>query len=118
MLIMEYMAKSLFRSLQIKNSGFFKRVYDIVKLIPSGKVVTYGQIARILGTKDARKVGWALHANKDVNVPCHRVVDRKGRLAPNFAFDGWKEQKRRLISEGIGFTDEIRVDLKRYLWKR
>ena len=77
---MEYMAKSLSRSLPIKNSGFFQRVYEVVKLIPSGKVATYGQIAMILGIKDARKVGWALHANKDPNVPCHRVVN-KGRAS-------------------------------------
>lgn len=115
--ITEYMAKSLFRSSQTKTSGFFQSVYDVVKLIPSGKVATYGQIAKILGTKDARKVGWALHANKDLNVPCHRVVNKEGRLAPNFAFDGWREQKRRLEEEGTSFVDEVRVDFKKHLWK-
>lgn len=113
---MGYMAKSLFKSSRIDNSGFFQRVYDIVRLIPSGKVATYGQIAKILGTKDARKVGFALHGNKDLNVPCHRVVNKCGRLAPNFAFDGWREQKRRLISEGVNFTDETHVELRKYFW--
>ncbi len=96
--------------------GFFERVYEIVKKIPEGKVVNYGQIAKAIGTKDVRKVGWALHANKDSGVPCHRVVNKEGRLAPNFAFDGWEEQKRRLEAEGVIFKDKINVDLKKYLW--
>lgn len=93
----------------------FERVYKVVKKIPSGKVATYGQIAEILGTKDSRKVGWALHANKDPKTPCHRVVSKVGALAPNFAFDGEKEQRRRLEAEGVGFVGK-KVDLKRYLW--
>lgn len=96
--------------------NFFNKVYSLVKKIPEGKVTTYGQIARALGTKDARKVGWALHANKDENTPCHRVVSKEGRLAKNFAFDGEEEQRRRLQEEGVTFTDSIHVDLK-HLWK-
>ena len=95
-------------------AGFFRKVYEVVRKIPYGKVATYGQIADYLKTKDARKVGWALHANSDPNVPCHRVVDREGRLAPNFAFDGEAEQKRRLTAEGVGFTQEGLVDLKKH----
>ena len=94
---------------------FFERVYKAVKRIPSGKVATYGQIAEILGTRDSRKVGWALHANKDPQTPCHRVVSRIGSLAPNFAFDGEREQRRRLEAEGVGFVGKT-VDLKRNLW--
>ncbi len=94
-------------------TGFFEQVYGAVKEIPKGKVATYGQIASILGTKDARRVGWALHANRDLKVPCHRVVNKDGRLAPNFAFDGWREQKRRLLEEGIVFKSENNVDLKK-----
>ncbi len=59
----------------------------------------------------SRQVGWALHQNKSLDVPCHRVVDRNGRLAPNFAFDGWKEQRKRLEQEGVEFVDEMHVDL-------
>ncbi len=98
--------------------SFYSKVYQIVKKIPPGKVATYGQIAKILGTRDARRVGHALHANKDRLVPCHRVVDKNGRLAPNFAFEGSKEQARRLIKEGIALTDEMHVDLSLYLWKK
>lgn len=92
-------------------SNFFKRVYEVVKTIPAGKVMTYGGVAKAIGTKDARKVGWALHANPDGSkVPCHRVVNKDGRLAPGYAFGGPDEQKLRLISEGIKFTKSGRVD--------
>jgi len=94
-------------------SNFFQQVYRLVKQVPRGKVVTYGQIAKALGSRDARKVGWALHANKEENqVPCHRVVNRNGRLAPNFAFDGPEEQRRRLLTEGVGFLPNGQVYLK------
>lgn len=97
---------------------FFDKVHSYVKEVPGGKVATYGQVAKALGTKDARKVGWALHANKDENIPCHRVVNKKGKLAKNFAFDGYREQRRRLLSEGVGFIDEMHVNLEKHLWKK
>ncbi len=59
------------------------------------------------------RVGQALHANGDSQVPCHRVVNKDGRLAPNFAFNGWQEQKRRLLQEGVVFKDQMHVDLKK-----
>lgn len=97
--------------------NFFDQVYDLVKKIPEGRVATYGEIAQALGTRDARKVGWALHSNpyEDV-VPCHRVVNKDGRLAPNFAFDGPGEQWRRLEQEGITFLDRDHVNLKQHLF--
>lgn len=95
--------------------GLFEKVYEVVRKIPKGKVATYGQIAEMVGTRDSRKVGWALHANKDPKTPCHRVVSRVGGLAANFAFDGEKEQRRRLEAEGVSFVGK-RVDLKRNLW--
>ncbi|HLD92273.1 MAG TPA: MGMT family protein [Patescibacteria group bacterium] len=94
--------------------NFFERVYDIVKKIPIGQVMTYGQIAEALGTKDARKVGFALHANKSSEVPCHRVVNKEGGLAKNFAFNGMEEQQRRLEAEGIEFIQDGYVDLLKY----
>ncbi len=95
---------------------FFDSVYKTVRKIPAGKVATYGQVAAAIGTKDARKVGWALHANRDERVPCHRVVNKDGRLAPNFAFDGETEQRRRLLVEGITFKGK-NVDLSKHLWR-
>lgn len=94
----------------------FKEVYLAVKQIPAGFVTTYGDIAKILQT-NSRTVGWALHANKSDKVPCHRVVNREGKLAANFAFDGWKEQRRRLLAEGITFRDEMHVDMGKHFYK-
>lgn len=100
--------------------NFFKRVYEIVKQIPSGRVMTYGQIALRLRSGPSasrinispRTVGWALHANPDSSdVPCHRVVNKDGRLAPGYAFGGPNEQKNRLVAEGVKFMDEFHVDL-------
>lgn len=84
--------------------GIFADVYEVVKKIPVGKVITYGQVARAVGTRDARRVGQALHANKNPDVPCHRVVFADGSLAPGYAFGGLDEQKKRLEAEGVKFT--------------
>lgn len=92
----------------------WEKVYDFVKTIPAGKVATYGQVAKALGIKDTRKIGWALHANKSSEVPCHRVVNKEGKLAKNFAFNGMEEQQRRLEAEAIKFTKDGYVDLDKY----
>lgn len=105
--------KYLFRSLVLDLRYFvkvFAKVYQVVRQIPSGKVSTYGTIAKLVGTTP-KVVGFALHANKDRRTPCHRVVDRNGRLAPNFSFGGAHEQYLRLKGEGIKFKDEVRVDM-------
>jgi len=100
----------------MKKDGFFEQVYVLTKKIPSGKVTTYGQIAKKLGTKDARRVGHALHANPYKEVPCHRVVNKEGRVAENFAFNGPDEQISRLRAEGVGFVSKCYVDLDKHLY--
>lgn len=88
------------------------RVYAAVRLIPRGKVATYGQVARLLGRPHgAREVGWALSGCTDGSVPCHRVVDRDGRLAARFT-----AQRARLRREGVPFTG-ARVALARAAWQ-
>ena len=99
------------------NGDFFADVGALVRKIPKGKVTTYGRLAALLGTKDARKVGWALHGNTDPKTPCHRVVNKNGRIAPNYAFGGDGEQRRKLIEEGVVFIDSARVDLSKSLWE-
>lgn len=89
--------------------SFFQRVYAATKKIPKGKVSTYGRIAEIIGTRDARRVGHALHANTDPACPCHRVVFTDGRLAPGYAFGGAQAQRKKLEEEGIVFTSDGRV---------
>lgn len=101
---------------EAREGRFFQQVFSVVRKIPKGKVMTYGQIAQVLGTRDARKVGWALHSNVSDEVPCHRVVNKQGGLAKSFAFDGRQEQKKRLLKENVKFRDETQVDLKKHLW--
>jgi methylated-DNA-protein-cysteine methyltransferase-like protein len=99
-----------------KMIGFSEKVYQAVRQIPKGKVATYGQVAVAAGRPlAARAVGSALHQNPYPEVPCHRVVNAQGRLAPNFGKGGYLEQKRRLLAEGVRFKSEKRVDLKRGL---
>ncbi len=97
---------------------FFKKVYDIVEKIPQGKVMTYGQIAAVLGCpENARVVGWAMRAApKSRNLPCHRVVNRKGEMAPGHVFGASEIQKALLESEGINIGQNGCINLKEYLW--
>lgn len=98
-------------------SSFFHRVFALVKRVPIGYVTTYGLIAKAIGTKDSRRVGHALHANKDPdNVPCHRVVFSDGRLTKGYVFGGLDEQRKRLELEGIIFTSPNSVDLSTQLY--
>ncbi|MCI9086840.1 MAG: MGMT family protein [Clostridia bacterium] len=95
---------------------FQKRVYAAVEQIPYGKVVTYGEVARMSGSQRAsRAVGNILHKNPFFGVvPCHRVVHADGALAKPFAFGGERIQREMLEKEGIAFTKEGKVDMKKY----
>lgn len=95
-----------------------KRIYEAVKRIPKGCVATYSQVAKMAGNeKMCRTVGNALHKNPTPGIiPCHRVVDSKGRLAGEFAFGGAGEQAKLLAKEGVSVIDG-KVDLKRYQYK-
>ena len=97
--------------------SFYDRVYEVVKKIPEGKVATYGQIAAALGSpKASRAVGYALHFNPSPGIiPCHRVVNRCGRLAPAFAFGGIDVQKSLLGAEGVEVDGDYTLDLDTYL---
>jgi methylated-DNA-protein-cysteine methyltransferase-like protein len=99
--------------------NFFEKVYEAVKRIPKGKVATYGQIALLCGSpRAARQVGYALHVNpQPFVIPCHRVVNRFGALAPAFAFGGVDVQKALLEREGVAVDDDGKIDLSKYLWK-
>lgn len=94
----------------------FEKIYEVVKAIPKGRVATYGQVAMLAGNiRWARVVGYALHINPDSStIPCHRVVNREGKVAPGFAFGGDGEQRKLLESEGIVFEPDGRIDLKKY----
>tara|TARA_B100000902_G_C27315381_1_gene920997 strand:- start:4124 stop:4453 length:330 start_codon:yes stop_codon:yes gene_type:complete len=85
------------------NSDFFKNVYEVVKLIPPGKVSSYGAIAKYLGTnKSARVVGWAMNnSHHDPSIPAHRVVNRNGLLTGKHHFPDEKTMEDLLEKEGI-----------------
>lgn len=85
--------------------NFFEEVYKIVKQIPYGMVMTYGDIATLLGKpRAARQVGWALHVNPSPEtIPCYRVVNRFGQVSKAFAFGGENRQRQLLEQEGIIF---------------
>lgn len=92
-----------------------EEVYEFLRTIPKGKVVTYGQIAEYLGNKKlARVVGNILHNNPDEDkYPCYKVVDGKGNLSKKFAFGGIEKQKEKLEKEGIVVIN-YKVNLEKY----
>ena len=98
-----------------KKSAFRIEVYSLLAKLPQGKVVTYGQLAEMLGNRNlARAVGNALHANPDGDrYPCYKVVNSQGCLSPAYAFGGKEAQQRRLEAEGIAVQNG-KVDLSLY----
>lgn len=106
------------RENHMQSNSFFQQVYGLVKQIPRGKVATYGQIAVMLGApRMARQVGYALHVNPEPGViPCHRVVNRFGGLAPAFAFGGAEVQAALLEGEGVEVKEDFSVELSVYRW--
>ena len=97
-------------------NNVFGRIYEVVKTIPKGRVATYGQVALLAGNpRWARVVGYALHNNPAPDIiPCHRVVNREGRVADAFVFGGGEAQRDLLQKDGIVFGPDGRIDLKKY----
>ena len=98
--------------------NMFQKVYAIVRMIPEGRVTTYGEIASMLGNpRLSRAVGYALHGSPDdPGLPCHRVVNRFGGLSRAFEQGGVNEQRQLLEEEGVPFTKEGNVDLQQVMW--
>jgi methylated-DNA-protein-cysteine methyltransferase-like protein len=83
-------------------NNFFEKVYQVARLIPHGKVTTYGAIGQYLGSpKSARMVGWALNKSIQKNVPAHRVVNKQGLLTGKYHFDGVTLMEQLLENEGV-----------------
>jgi len=97
-----------------KNNGVFERIRKIVGRVPKGKVLTYGDVAKLAGINNPKLVGWAMRGNQDPMVPCHRVVKKDGFLAEGYSLGGYKEQKRRLKKEGIKFILENQLDISKH----
>ncbi len=101
------------------NTGFFEKVYEVTRMIPYGRITTYGAIARYLGSaQSARMVGWALnscHSQPDW-VPAHRVVNRNGQLTGKVHFPGSNTMQQLLESEGIRVEDDTVLEFKKFFW--
>lgn len=102
----------------MQQADFFERVYEIVKLIPPGRVTSYGAIAKYLGAgRSARVVGWAMNQSHGLeDVPAHRVVNRHGMLTGKHHFDGSNLMQQLLEQEGIPVKEHQVVDFASYFW--
>jgi len=97
---------------------FFQKVYKVVKMIPSGRVSTYGLIAKYLGSeKSSRVVGYAMNASHNLeDVPAHRVVNRNGFLTGKHHFAGTNLMKDLLESEGVKIFENTVLDFENVVW--
>lgn len=97
--------------------SFYNKTLNIIRQIPYGKVVTYGQIAVIAGNpKSARQVAWILHSSSGKEgLPWHRVINRKGMISLKEGY-GYELQRKLLEDEGIVFDERNTIDLSRYSW--
>jgi methylated-DNA-protein-cysteine methyltransferase-like protein len=101
------------------SDSFFENVIEIVKLIPYGKVTTYGAIAKCLGTaKSSRMVGWALNktSNRLFEVPAHRVVNRNGLLTGKIHFGENTTMQKHLEAEGVIIKNNQIINLEYHFW--
>ena len=100
------------------SENFFEKVYEVAKLIPYGRVTSYGSIAKYLGAgRSARMVGWAMNASRNMEeIPAHRVVNRKGLLTGKHHFDGTNLMQQLLESEGVKVVDNQIQDFENIFW--
>ena len=101
------------------NPTIYKQIYEIIRLIPSGKVATYGQISEIVGCCTARMVGYAVSSIPLSSViPWQRVINYKGEISLRSSGSGGElVQKKLLESEGVKFDQSGRTDLEQYRWE-
>lgn len=99
------------------SKDFFTDVYEVVKLIPKGRVTSYGAIANYLGAKmSSRMVGWALNGSAGKDVPAHRVVNRNGVLTAKHHFKAPNTMKHLLEREGIKVSNDKIINFTDYFW--
>ena len=103
-------------AVDVNSRGYRERVFEIVRRIPSGRVMTYGQLAEILGAGyTARTVGFVMHS-ADESVPWQRVINAQGACSTGRVIVPPDLQQRMLTSEGVEFNAKGRCDLARYRW--
>ena len=94
----------------------YEQIYDLVRQIPPGRVASYGQIARILGTCTARMVGYAMSALREDDVPWQRVINSQGKVSEHGDGIGTTLQRQLLMDEGVVFDAQGKVDFNRFGW--
>ena len=96
---------------------FYQRVKYIIRIIPRGKVATYGQIAALAGNhRAARQIAWILHSSsQNERLPWYRVVNGEGRISLRPGY-GYEVQKELLRKEGIELDENARIDFDNFLW--
>ena len=102
------------------DQSFFQRVYNVVRLVPKGRVTTYGEIAAFIGQPGAaRMVGWAMNASHSVSppVPAHRVVNRNGLLSGKMHFHPPELMMMLLENEGVEVRNDKVLKFRELLWK-
>lgn len=101
-----------------KNKDFFLNVYDVVRLIPSGRVTSYGAIAKYLGSpRSSRMVGWAMNnAHSIPDVPAHRVVNRIGLLTGKMHFSTPDQMEQLLLKEGVNVKNDQVLNFGEIVW--
>ena len=100
-----------------QDDNFFEKVYAVARLVPYGRVTSYGAIAKYLGAaRSARMVGWAMNGSHDKDVPAHRVVNRVGLLTGKHHFEGTNLMQQLLESEGVVVKDNKMVDFEKSFW--
>lgn len=102
-----------------KVSSFYDQVYEVTRLIPAGRVTSYGAIANYLGSaQSSRMVGWAMNnaGNQAEYVPAHRVVNRNGLLTGKHHFGSETIMQELLEAEGIQIIDDQIVDFRKHFW--
>ena len=101
-----------------QTQDFFEQVYEVVRLIPEGRVTSYGSIAKALGTpKSSRIVGWAMNAShKHPDIPAHRVLNRNGLLTGKMHFESPTRMQELLEKEGVKVEKDKVVDFQRLFW--
>ena len=103
--------------MNVDEQSYRERVYEIVRQIPNGKVMTYGQIAEILGKGyTARTVGYVMHAASTEDIPWQRVINAKGGCSTGKLLVPFNIQLKQLEDEGIVFSEKGFCDLKIYRW--
>ena len=103
----------------MKDPNFFQNVYDVVRLVPRGRVTTYGAIAKYLGAaRSSRMVGWTMNASHtQPDIPAHRVVNRQGMLTGKMMFAYPMQMQELLEAEGLRVVDDRVVEFERVFWE-